>query len=141
MGFALRIGYLVWEIAVAEGGAGALLVPRLFTGRSYAYSHQVGWNEDLLPWCESSTAAIPTGTHRVRDSHDQVFLEWPWRQPPLCWWRLTPTYWPSKRQFERSRSWTLRISNPGCPLTAEPSPKDDGLGLLLRPTDPAGTLH
>jgi putative PIN family toxin of toxin-antitoxin system len=31
--------------------------------------------EDLLPWCESWSAAIPSSTHRVRDSHDQVFLD------------------------------------------------------------------
>lgn len=31
--------------------------------------------EDLLPWCESWTAAIPSSTHRVRDPHDQVFLD------------------------------------------------------------------
>lgn len=30
--------------------------------------------EDLLPWCESWTAAIPSSAHRVRDPHDQVFL-------------------------------------------------------------------
>jgi len=115
---ALRIACMVWEIAATEGGAGALLAPRPSRGRSYTYS-----------------------THRLRDSHDQVFQEWPWRQPPLCWRRVTPTYWPSKRQFEPSRSWPLRIVNPDRPLTAEPSPKDDGLGLLLSPGDPAGTLH
>ncbi len=31
--------------------------------------------EDLLPWRESWTAAIPTSAHRVRDPHDQVFLD------------------------------------------------------------------
>jgi putative PIN family toxin of toxin-antitoxin system len=31
--------------------------------------------EDLLPWCESWTAAIPSSAHRVRDLHDQVFLD------------------------------------------------------------------
>jgi putative PIN family toxin of toxin-antitoxin system len=31
--------------------------------------------EDLLPWCESWTAAIPRSAHRVRDPHDQVFLD------------------------------------------------------------------
>lgn len=31
--------------------------------------------EDLLPWCESWTAAIPSSAHRVRDPHDQVFLD------------------------------------------------------------------
>ena len=31
--------------------------------------------EDLLPWCESWTAAIPTSAHRVRDPHEQVFLD------------------------------------------------------------------
>lgn len=31
--------------------------------------------EDLLPWCESWTAAIPSTPHRVRDPHDQVFLD------------------------------------------------------------------
>jgi putative PIN family toxin of toxin-antitoxin system len=31
--------------------------------------------EDLLPWCESWTLAIPTSLHRVRDPHDQVFLD------------------------------------------------------------------
>lgn len=31
--------------------------------------------EDLLPWCESWAAAIPTSRHRVRDPHDQVFLD------------------------------------------------------------------
>jgi putative PIN family toxin of toxin-antitoxin system len=31
--------------------------------------------EDLLPWCESWTAAIPRSIHRVRDPHDQVFLD------------------------------------------------------------------
>ncbi len=116
-------------------------MPRQLRGRSYAYSHQVGWNEDLLPWCESATAAIPTGTHRLRDPHDPVFLEWPWRQPPLCWRPVTPTYWPSKRQFEPSRSWPLRVANPGCPLTAEPSPKDVGFGLLLSPGDLARTVR
>jgi hypothetical protein len=117
-GLVLRIGCWVWEIAVAEGGAGALLAPRPSRGRSYAYS-----------------------PHRLRDPRDPVFLEWPWRQPPLCWSRVTPTYWPSVRQFEPSRSWPLRIANPGRPLTAEPSPKDVGFGLLLSPRDPAGTVH
>lgn len=31
--------------------------------------------EDLLPWCESWAAAIPASRHRVRDPHDQVFLD------------------------------------------------------------------
>jgi predicted nucleic acid-binding protein len=31
--------------------------------------------EDLLPWCESWTAAIPSSTQRVRDPHDPVFLD------------------------------------------------------------------
>jgi len=31
--------------------------------------------EDLLPWCESWTGAIPTSFHRVRDPHDQAFLD------------------------------------------------------------------
>ena len=31
--------------------------------------------EDLLPWCESWSAAIPSSTYRVRDPHDQVFLD------------------------------------------------------------------
>ena len=31
--------------------------------------------EDLLPWCESWTGPIPTSSHRVRDPHDQVFLD------------------------------------------------------------------
>ena len=31
--------------------------------------------EDLLPWCESWSAAIPDSTYRVRDPHDQVFLD------------------------------------------------------------------
>ncbi len=31
--------------------------------------------EDLLPWCESWTAAIPSSAYRVRDPHDQVFLD------------------------------------------------------------------
>ena len=31
--------------------------------------------EDLLPWCESWTAPIPASSHRVRDTHDQVFLD------------------------------------------------------------------
>ena len=31
--------------------------------------------EDLLPWCKSWTAPIPPGPHRVRDPHDQVFLD------------------------------------------------------------------
>ncbi len=31
--------------------------------------------EDLLPWCESWTAAIPCSAYRVRDPHDQVFLD------------------------------------------------------------------
>ena len=31
--------------------------------------------EDLLPWCESWTAPIPASPHRVRDPHDQVFLD------------------------------------------------------------------
>ena len=30
--------------------------------------------EDLLPWCESWTGTIPASSHRVRDPHDQVFL-------------------------------------------------------------------
>jgi hypothetical protein len=29
---------------------------------------------DLLPWCESWTAAIPSSAHRVLDPQDQVFL-------------------------------------------------------------------
>ena len=31
--------------------------------------------EDLLPWCESWVAAIPSSQHRVRDPDDQVFLD------------------------------------------------------------------
>ena len=31
--------------------------------------------EDLLPWCESWVAAIPSSRHRLRDPHDQVFLD------------------------------------------------------------------
>ncbi len=31
--------------------------------------------EDLLPWCESWTALIPASFHRVRDPHDQIFLD------------------------------------------------------------------
>lgn len=31
--------------------------------------------EDLLPWCESWGEAIPSSRHRVRDPHDQVFLD------------------------------------------------------------------
>ena len=31
--------------------------------------------EDLLPWCESLTGPIPTSSHRVRNPHDQVFLD------------------------------------------------------------------
>jgi putative PIN family toxin of toxin-antitoxin system len=31
--------------------------------------------EDLLPWCESWNAAIPSSAHRVRDPHYQVFLD------------------------------------------------------------------
>jgi putative PIN family toxin of toxin-antitoxin system len=31
--------------------------------------------EDLLPWCESWTGSIPASSHRVRDPHDQVFLD------------------------------------------------------------------
>ncbi len=31
--------------------------------------------EDLLPWCESWVAAIPSSRHRVRDPQDQVFLD------------------------------------------------------------------
>lgn len=32
--------------------------------------------EDLLPWCEGWSAAIPSSSiHRVRDPHDQVFLD------------------------------------------------------------------
>ena len=31
--------------------------------------------EDVLPWSESWTATIPATPHRVRDPHDQVFLE------------------------------------------------------------------
>ena len=31
--------------------------------------------EDLLPWCESWTGPIPTSSHRVRNPHDQVFLD------------------------------------------------------------------
>jgi putative PIN family toxin of toxin-antitoxin system len=31
--------------------------------------------EDLLPWCESWTGPIPISSHRVRDPHDQVFLD------------------------------------------------------------------
>jgi len=30
---------------------------------------------DLLPWCESWTGPIPASSHRVRDPHDQVFLD------------------------------------------------------------------
>ena len=37
-GLVLRIGRGVWEIAVAEGGAGAQLAPLPSWGRSYAYS-------------------------------------------------------------------------------------------------------
>jgi uncharacterized protein len=31
--------------------------------------------EDLLPWCESWMAPIPASPHRVRDPHDQMFLD------------------------------------------------------------------
>lgn len=31
--------------------------------------------EDLLPWCESWVSAIPSSSYRVRDPHDQVFLD------------------------------------------------------------------
>jgi putative PIN family toxin of toxin-antitoxin system len=31
--------------------------------------------EDLLPWCESWSAAIPSSSYLVRDPHDQVFLD------------------------------------------------------------------
>lgn len=31
--------------------------------------------EDLLPWSESWTAPIPSSAERVRDPHDQVFLD------------------------------------------------------------------
>jgi putative PIN family toxin of toxin-antitoxin system len=31
--------------------------------------------EDLLPWCESWVAAIPSSQYRVRDPDDQVFLD------------------------------------------------------------------
>jgi predicted nucleic acid-binding protein len=31
--------------------------------------------EDQLPWCESWAAAFPGSRHRVRDPHDQVFLD------------------------------------------------------------------
>ncbi len=31
--------------------------------------------QDLLPWCESWTAQIPSSTYRVRDPCDQVFLD------------------------------------------------------------------
>lgn len=31
--------------------------------------------EDLLPWCESWTGSIPASAQRVRDPHDQVFLD------------------------------------------------------------------
>ncbi|MFM7550151.1 MAG: putative toxin-antitoxin system toxin component, PIN family [Cyanobacteriota bacterium] len=31
--------------------------------------------EDLLPWCESWAAAIPTSPHTVLDPDDQVFLD------------------------------------------------------------------
>ena len=31
--------------------------------------------EDLLPWCETWSAAIPSTRHCVRDPHDQVFLD------------------------------------------------------------------
>ena len=31
--------------------------------------------EDLLPWCETWSAAIPSSRHCVRDPHDQVFLD------------------------------------------------------------------
>jgi hypothetical protein len=103
-GLALRIGCWVWEIGTAKGGAVALLAPRPSRGRSYDYS-----------------------PNRVRDSHNQVFLERPLRQPPMCWSRVPLTYWPSMRQFEPSRSWPLRIANPVRPLTAEPSPKVSGL--------------
>jgi len=31
--------------------------------------------EDLLPWCESWMVPIPNSSYRVRDPHDQVFLD------------------------------------------------------------------
>jgi len=31
--------------------------------------------EDLLPWCESWMVPIPNSPYRVRDPHDQVFLD------------------------------------------------------------------
>jgi uncharacterized protein len=31
--------------------------------------------EDLLPWCESWMVPIPSSSYRVRDPHDQVFLD------------------------------------------------------------------
>ncbi len=33
------------------------------------------WLEDLLPWCESWSGAIPGSMLRERDPHDQVFLD------------------------------------------------------------------
>jgi hypothetical protein len=64
--------------------------------------------EDLLPWCESWTAAIPTSAHRVRDPHEQVFLDLVLAAatPAL----VTPTYWPPKRQCRPSRFWPQRTS-------------------------------
>ena len=31
--------------------------------------------EDLMPWCENWMSAIPSSPYRVRDPHDQVFLD------------------------------------------------------------------
>jgi putative PIN family toxin of toxin-antitoxin system len=31
--------------------------------------------EDLLPWCESWAAPSPASSQRVRDPHDQMFLD------------------------------------------------------------------
>ncbi len=31
--------------------------------------------EDLLPWCETWSGPIPSSPHRVRDPHDQMFLD------------------------------------------------------------------
>ncbi|NQW39971.1 MAG: PIN domain-containing protein [Cyanobacteria bacterium] len=31
--------------------------------------------EDLLPWCETWSAAIPRSRHCVRDPNDQLFLD------------------------------------------------------------------
>jgi hypothetical protein len=64
-GLELRIGCWVWEIAVAEGGAGALLAPRLSRGRNYTYSSH------SLQALVQGLKAVPEQLRSLMEEHDR----------------------------------------------------------------------